>query len=247
MPTVIWTIVALASVFLLRNFFIRYLMTASILFTGSQKLGKILYVAVFFPGVVIHELSHFFVACLLGVRTGTFEIFPRETQATVSLGSLKVAKTDFIRNACIGAAPLFVGLLLMVTIARLIFPFTLEIQSVDIIIQTLCTNWSSKILVYFYLLFAISNTMALSKSDREGLLPMLATLASVGFIAVISPKASTLLGIFQETVTTGLNSLAVALTFVFSLNLVCFSPLYILVKLGERIRKKKIKALGLSK
>lgn len=241
MPTVLWTIATLSGVLFLRNLFARYLMASSMLLTHSTKLGKVLYVLIFFPGVVIHELSHFFTASLLGVHTGTIEIFPMESQEGTRLGSINVGKTDFVRNAIVGSSPLIVGLLLMVAIARVMFPFALKDQSMDSIIHTIIAHWSWYTLLYLYLLYTISNTMALSKSDREGLFPTLVLLVGIGLIAALSPKTSAIIEAYSIAVISALTSLAASLTFVFTINLLCFLPVYFLVKVLERIRMKKIR------
>ena len=235
----LWAVSALGSLLILQTAFARSVAKASMLITGSIRLGEVVYAVIFFPGVIIHELSHFFMAGLLGVRTGPLEIFPRESKEGLRLGSVKVSRADFLRNACIGAAPLLVGLILLMILSRLMFTFPLEPESLRVIGETIVSNFSLKTALYLYGPFAISNTMALSKSDREGLFPTLAILIALGLAAIWSPTTSSVI----ETVITELqqivNSFAVGLTFVVILNLLCLLPLYLAVKMLEWATRKK--------
>lgn len=109
----------------------------------------------FFPGVVLHELAHFFMANLLFVRTGQIEFVPKIHGEKVKLGSVAIAQTDPIRRFFIGIAPILFGLLIMFGVYLLLFPHDIRMFS-----------WQS--VVFLYLLFEIGNTMYSSSKDMEG-------------------------------------------------------------------------------
>lgn len=121
----------------------------------------------FLPGVVIHELAHMLVASVLFVRVGEIEFFPKITEAGVKLGSVSIAKTDPVRRALIGAAPVFVGLSILLGI---MFYF-----------DTLHTGGESfvwwMILIAGYAVFEIGNTMFSSHKDMEGTLELIIVVA----------------------------------------------------------------------
>ncbi len=69
---------------------------------------------IFLPGIIVHELSHFFIAVILFVPVGDIEFTPKKNDNGVKLGSIEIARTDPIRRSLIGFAPVFVGLALIV-------------------------------------------------------------------------------------------------------------------------------------
>lgn len=111
---------------------------------------------IFLPGVILHELSHWLMASFLFVPTGEIEFLPQVRGDTVKLGSVQVAKTDFIRRFLIGVAPLFGGMVLLTAIyyylSPTIMPFT----------------YSS--IIFLYVLFEVGNTMFSSRKDMVGAL-----------------------------------------------------------------------------
>ena len=69
-----------------------------------------LFSLLFFPGVLLHELSHFLMARLLGVRTGRFSLLPSlMPDGKLRLGYVETDETDLLRDALIGTAPLITG------------------------------------------------------------------------------------------------------------------------------------------
>lgn len=117
----------------------------------------------FFPGTVLHELSHAISAGVMGVRVGTMEFVPTIDGDRVKLGSVQIAQTDFFRRFLIGAAPFFVGTTILLTI--------LFYASQNNLYQN---YWM--ILLIGYLVFEIGNTMFSSKKDMEGTIELLATI-----------------------------------------------------------------------
>src|SRR5512145_1583640 len=81
-----------------------------LLLTRSARLALGLFSLLFFPGVLLHELSHYLMARLLGVRTGRFSLLPElMPDGKLRLGFVETAETDIVRDALIGAAPLISG------------------------------------------------------------------------------------------------------------------------------------------
>src|SRR5512143_2626739 len=81
-----------------------------LLITRSPSVSVGLFSLLFFPGVLLHELSHFLMARLLGVRAGRFSLLPSVVEGgKLRLGFVETAETDWVRDALIGAAPLITG------------------------------------------------------------------------------------------------------------------------------------------
>lgn len=108
----------------------------------------------FLPGVIFHELGHWFVASILLVPTGDIEFLPQVQGDSVKLGSVQVAKTDMIRRFFIGVAPIIFGLVALCGIFWFLSPSLAPI------------TW--KTILFAYALFEIGNTMFSSSKDLEG-------------------------------------------------------------------------------
>lgn len=141
--------------------------------THSKGLTVRILALIFFPGVVIHELSHFLMAEVLFVKAHEINLVPQIDEDNVRLGSVQISKTDIFRSMLIGLAPVLVGGSLL----GLLSWYTLS----DISIQSIFASWSSvvKYLAIIYGFFVIANTMFSSKKDVEGGVLLL------GFIAFI--------------------------------------------------------------
>lgn len=139
--------------------------------TRSERITVYLLFLLFFPGIIIHELSHLFMAGLLFVRTGEMVLFPRVMEDGVRLGSVQVEKTDLFRRAIIGVAPVVFGL-------ALIFGILYYLQSSTM-------NNPAIILFLFYIIFAVGNTLFSSKKDLEGTVEFLFAIFLLMFVLSI--------------------------------------------------------------
>lgn len=173
----IWVAIALIALVLAQRWIHTHLHGLSLLLTGSPDRAVILYAILLFPGVLLHELSHWLTATLLGVKTGSFSVMPRrQADGTIQLGYVEYyrGKTlDPVRESLIGAAPLIAGTLVILLISLRIFAVTdlmtavssgqletLTLALVDLFETPYFPLW-------LYLIFAISNAMLPSASDRR--------------------------------------------------------------------------------
>lgn len=149
------------------------LYVATFLLTKSREVSVGFLSLLFFPGTVIHELSHMFVAEILGVRTGGLTLVPEGIENTsVRTGSVSIARTDPLRRAVIGVAPIFVGLASLLTIVYFL-PGLWEQTLLDFQNSIAFSNYALYALVFvLYSLFAISNSMFSSPEDMEGFWPV---------------------------------------------------------------------------
>ena len=123
--------------------------------TKSQKATVNIVAFLFFPGTLLHELSHFLMAKLLFVGTGKIALLPQMEQNRVTLGSVQIEKTDPFRRLMIGGAPFLVGVLVII----ILLVFSEQNQWWG---QTLPT------ILIIYTLFEVGNTMFSSDKDMEG-------------------------------------------------------------------------------
>ncbi len=120
-----------------------------------QSVPMWLYVLFFFPGTLIHELSHYFAAKLLFVPVGNFSLFPTRGEREVILGSVAIARVDTLRRTLVGVAPMFFGVVLILAGTYLTISYRLY------------SDWRVAAMLGYFL-FVISNSMFSSRQDLKG-------------------------------------------------------------------------------
>lgn len=151
-----------------------------------EQAAVLLYFLIMLPGVLVHEVSHLIVATLLGVRAGGLSLRPRVQRDGLQLGSVQVARTDVVRESLIGLAPLLGGSLVILLIASLAFEIPLEGQGDMVSRLAYVVNNANALLeqpnalLWLYLIFATSNAMLPSPSDRQ---PWQSLVIFVGVVA----------------------------------------------------------------
>lgn len=190
----LWLLVALAVFIFLQRLLHREVQAFFLILTRSAGVTQVLFALIFFPGVLLHELSHFLIAKLLGVQTGNFSLIPQaQPDGKLRLGYVETASGGFVRDALIGAAPLVTGSL-FVAYAGIyqmhLLPLWDLMRSVDwgsFGATLVSVPKSPDFLLWFYLTFTISSTMMPSASDRHAWLPL-------GFLVVGLVVAAILAG-----------------------------------------------------
>ncbi|MFB0547179.1 MAG: hypothetical protein ACETWB_09730 [Anaerolineae bacterium] len=189
----IWLIITLVPLLWMKNWISRHVQGLGLLLSGDNEVAMIVYFLSFLPGIVVHELSHWLAAKLLGVRTGRISIWPaKKSRGKIRLGYVKVARTDPLRSSLIGLAPLLGGSLIVFLIGQLIFGFG-ELE--DILTSG---DWSLSwrylwdctrvpdFWLWLYLIFTVSNSMLPSQTDRQPWRPILIFLALVAILFYLS-------------------------------------------------------------
>ena len=132
----------------------------------SRSMSVSIVTLLLFPGTVIHELAHLFTAEIMGVHTGKLTLAPdlpagRQESIRgpdVQTGSVAIVKTDPLRRALIGLAPLFIGIVALIAISYFI--------------NQQFNNETIVTIGLYYLLFSISNAMFPSSTDMKGVWPL---------------------------------------------------------------------------
>src|SRR5512136_2718400 len=102
----LWLIVLFAPLLSVKRWLSRHLQGVGLLFFGNHEGATALHYIVLLPGVILHELSHWLAAKLMGVRTAGISLMPQVKRGgTVRLGAVKVGKSDPLRESLIGLAP----------------------------------------------------------------------------------------------------------------------------------------------
>lgn len=194
----------LVSLLVLKRWLSRHLYGLGLLLSGSHDIAILSYFILVFPGVLIHELSHWLMAKLLGVRTGKVSIGPsRKGARATRFGSVSVARTDPLRGSLIGLAPLLTGSILILLIAYVVFglgtPNDLAINLSNRDIFSTLWHYLSvpNFWLWVYLIFSISNAMLPSETDRQAWFSLalycgvaVAGLYGLDFVRQIPPQVS---------------------------------------------------------
>ena len=219
----VWLVVCLAPFLVVQRWLHREIQAVFLLITRHPELTVGLFSLLFFPGVLLHEASHFLMAKLLGVRTGRFSILPKvQPGGELQLGFVETAQADFLRDALIGMAPLLSGgaAIAYLGISRLglasLGVFVSQAQwpqfwQALVQLPDLPDFW-----MWFYLAFTISSTMLPSASDRRAWLPLALVLVALAGIAILAGAGPWLL----VNLAPGVNQLFLTLATIFGISLV---------------------------
>lgn len=174
----LWLLLMIVPLVVLQRLLHREIQSVFLILSRRPGVTQVVFAILFFPGVLLHELSHFLMAKLLGVQTGRFSLTPRPMpDGRLQLGSVETASGGVVRDALIGAAPLISGCLFVAYTAIFqmhLLPLWGFLQGGD-----WSAFWSGAALVpalpdfwlWFYLTFTVSSTMLPSASDRHAWLP----------------------------------------------------------------------------
>lgn len=88
-----------------------------------QTLGRTAAYFLAAPGTILHELAHFLMCKLLGVRTGEVSLFkPQQMEdGSITLGYVQHERTDPLRGALVAIAPVLLVPPLLVGVSCLMF------------------------------------------------------------------------------------------------------------------------------
>jgi hypothetical protein len=186
----LWFILMLVPLIALQRLLHREIQAVFLILTRDTRLTMGIFSILFLPGVLLHELAHFVMAKILGVRTGRFSIFPQSLpDGRLRLGYVETAPADVLRDSLIGAAPLIVGTLFVAYVAiyhlqmRVLWDLFRNGQFSLFWMGVAALPGVQDFYLWFYLAFAVSSTMMPSESDRHAWLELM---ISIGVLLVIA-------------------------------------------------------------
>ena len=238
----IWLIILLIPFNLIQNQVHKELQTIFYLITRKKKYAIWVFAILFFPGVVIHEISHLVAAKLLGVKTGRFSIIPKPVPGgQLQMGYVEIGKTDWLRSSLIGAAPLISGGSLIAYVA--VNYFKLPVLWDQLVSGQSELFWSGIKLLpqenYFwllaYLVFVVSSTMLPSDSDRHSWLPLGLTMGVLLVVVLLVGAGPWLMDNIAPSINAVFNGLAMVIGLSGVLHILIYLPVFGIHKLLSRL------------
>ena len=183
---------ALASLLLVERWIHRRMQGVALLLTGDPEIAVVVYALPLLPGIILHELSHALAARLLGAQVGRISIRPERQGDRIRLGFVPVEKTGVVRDSLIGLAPLLVGSGVTLLIGYLIFGIDAVGGAIlagdwhDLFTGLWAMLGAPDLWIWAYVIFAVSNTMLPSRTDRRAWTPVLLFLLLVALLTLLA-------------------------------------------------------------
>lgn len=241
-----WFLASLVALAWLSRWATGLVQNLGLLLFGDERAASLLAFLVLFPGILLHELSHWGMAWLLGMRPRQLSLWPKRRGRRVEMGSVRMRSGGPLRDSLAGMAPLLAGSLVLILVSYRVFDGAALQRAWDS--GGFSAAWDAfwaafgapDAWLWAYFVFAISNAMIPSSSDRQPLLSLLLYALIVGLFfylvgwfprLVIPPEMTAFL-------VRALRSLTTAFAFTIALDILIALPLFavqvVLVSLGNR-------------
>jgi hypothetical protein len=235
--------VMLVPLVLLTHWLSRHLQGVALLFTGDYQTALLIHYLVLLPGIVLHELSHWVAARMVGVKTRGISLQPKARRGgSVRFGAVTVSRSDPLRESWIGVAPLLSGVVAILLLARWQFGVTAlpELQPAAIWETLVASARAPDALIWLYLIFAISNAMWPSESDRQPWWSVVLLLAVAAGAVYLSGWLPRIPPEFKRWVMTAVTYLGFAFALAVAVDVLFGLSLSLMEKAGERLLHRHV-------
>ena len=163
----------LALMLLLSRWINRQVQVIGLRLSGDMNVAVMVYYLLMFPGIVLHELSHYLMARLLGMQVGRFALGPKKRRNAIELGSVTVSSGGTLRDSLVGLAPFLAGTAVLLLISYYVF----DVAALGEAWRT--AGWAgvwdelggiwhvADFWLWAYVIFVVSNSMTPSEADRQ--------------------------------------------------------------------------------
>jgi hypothetical protein len=238
----LWLLVMIVPLVILQRLLHREIQAVFLILLRRPGITQVIFAILFFPGVMLHELSHFLMAKLLGVKTGRFSLTPRALpDGRLQLGAVETASGGIARDALVGAAPLITGCLFVAYTAI----FQMHLLPLWDLLRS--GAWSAfwggvgslpslpDFWLWIYLTFTVSSTMLPSASDRHAWLPSALIIAALVGAALLAGAGQWMLVNLAPPLNSFLRALALIFGWSALLHALLILPFFLLHALLARL------------
>jgi hypothetical protein len=243
----LWLLLLLVPLFVVQRRLHFETQAVLLLLTRRGDISTALFAVLFFPGVLLHETSHFIMARFLRVRTVNFSLIPKpQPDGKLQLGYVETDRTDLLRDALIGAAPLIAGGVFvayaglhMLGLGTLWEPF----RSLDLTMladRTIALSNQPDFWLWLYLAIAVSSTMLPSASDRRAWMPISIVLILLTALAIVAGAGPWLEENGLRFITRALRAVAIVFGLSLVLQFIILVPTWGLRKVISRLTNLRV-------
>jgi hypothetical protein len=242
----LWATISLICLLFMQRWIHAHLHGVSLLLVGRPEWAIFVYAVILFPGVLLHEASHWLTATVLGVRTGGVSLLPRrQADGSLQLGYVeyyKAPSVGAIRESLIGAAPLVAGTMVILLIGHRVFGVTsladaIRAGDVNVLADAMAQLLRiPNVLVWLYLIFAVSNAMLPSKSDRHAWPAFLIIMGAVTIFVAFAGRGTTWLDNLSHPVAVLFGYLGTAFSIAIAVDILCMMLIGLLEWILGRLR-----------
>ncbi len=238
----LWFVITLIPLAFLQRFLHREIQAVLLISSRSEHFTVTIFSLIFLPGVLLHELSHFCMALLLGIKMARFSLLPQVLgDGRLQLGYVEMAKSDIVRDSLVGAAPLIVG----GGVVSLMAVYPMQLEPMWAVLQNgqLDLFWRGITLLHtihdfplwFYLTFAVSSTMLPSQSDRHAWLPLGVAIAVLLALAVLAGVGPWMLTYLAPPLNSFLSAAAIIFGLSAAVHVALIIPIFLIHKLLTKV------------
>ena len=220
-----------------------------LLITRRQDLAITLFSVIFFPGVVLHESSHYIMARILGVPTGKISLIPQTLDGgKLRMGYVETAQTDWLRDTLIGLAPLMTGCAAVAYIGLVqlgldeLWRIGITEGGMSFVQAVVSIMDQPDFWLWIFLAFTISSTMFPSESDRRAWLPLGMLLLGVFLLSLISGAGPWMYDNLLSPFNQALLAVDAVLGITLFIHVLLFVPLIVIRLLLSRLTGLKVRA-----
>ena len=246
LEALVWLIGVTLLMLLLKRWIHRHVQGIGLLLTGDSDRSFFFYSLLLFPGTVVHELSHFLTAFLFDVRVRKLSLLPaRQSEGLVRLGFVEIDRTDAVREALIGLAPLIAGSLVVLLLAPPGLPTLQESRPLADQVANLISSIPRALSapdfwLLLYLIFSVSNGMLPSESDRQAWKPILMWLVIVAALLYFSGIVTSLPDNFVRSIASGVRWIIRAFILSILVDVAFTLPILLVEKMLEQVTRKQV-------
>ena len=191
LPTLLTFTLCVILLYWLQRWITQHVQGIGLLLFNKADYGMTLLWLVLLPGILLHEASHWLTARLLGLKTGKFRFTPSTVKGQIVLGSVEVQRSNAFKDSLVGLAPFLAGTLALLFLGYAVFDVgalgrawedNAWQRMAGLLAGTLRVNDA---FLWLYLVFAISNAMMPSPSDRESWRLVLIYLGAVFLLLLV--------------------------------------------------------------
>ena len=247
LESLIWLVAVTLLMLLLKRWVHRHVQGVGLLLTGDPDFTFVLYSLLLLPGTFLHETAHYLMAVLLGVRVRKFSLMPaRQPRGLLRLGFVEIERTDNWREALIGVAPLLLGSVAVLFVASFGLSAQTPQRTLTAQLSALLNNLPNALNAdYFwlllYLIFAISNGMLPSESDRQAWKPVVIWLGIVSVLVYLSGVVQRVPDQIDQGVALLVSWLVRAFVLACVVDIFCIPLIWLVEKLLETLTRRSVR------